>query len=125
MERTKFEVLREIDNTLPENIITTAHWSQERTERHNKVVEQLGEGTLITAFLVDTGHPNGYEIHNIMSNGLILIQNERTQKLITELIARPAQLTRYWSGLHMQFPPGLYHMLTQARSNEMLNRNNW
>jgi hypothetical protein len=53
---------------------------------------------------VDTGHPNGNEIHTITEKAEIIIQNERTKRIVTVLFARPAQVTRYWKNLGTSLP---------------------
>lgn len=47
------------------------------------------------AFVVDTNHINGLEIHVITSNAETLIFNCKTKKFITVLFLRPRQAKRY------------------------------
>lgn len=111
-----FKVLDELKNPINfKELDPTLHWSDERKERHKKIVEIIGNGKYMTSFLVDTAHPNGYEIHNIFDNGIILIQNERTQKVVTELIARPQQLKRYWKSLGRLFPYEMFAVFETAK----------
>ena len=46
--------------------------------------------------VVDRGHRNGPEVHKITDTALILVYNQRTGILVTKLIARPAQILRYY-----------------------------
>lgn len=71
------------------------HWKAERKER-NKVIQQIGLGATIKVVEVDNHHINGPEIHKISNTGIITILNKRTKKMITQLIARPGQIRRYY-----------------------------
>ena len=71
------------------------HYMDERTEREN-LIKEIGEGTIIKSVRVDRGHWNGAEIHNITDTGIIIVQNERTKRIVTKLIARPGQIARYY-----------------------------
>lgn len=51
---------------------------------------------IIDAFIVDKGHEDGEEIHWILSNGVILITNYYTNRLVTVLIGRVGQIKRYY-----------------------------
>ena len=52
-------------------------------------------GKICKIWLVDTGHRNGLEIHVVYNNGVCLIYNNNSHKLITGLILRPKQVERY------------------------------
>lgn len=71
------------------------HWEEERQERA-RVIEAIGKGKVIKAFRVDRHHNQGAEIHTISDTGIITVYNERTRKMITQLIARPGQIRRYF-----------------------------
>lgn len=71
----------------------------------SKISNQVGDiGDAVYSFIVDTGHPNGDEVHTITEKGLIVIQNKESGKLITILAARPGQIKRYWISLGIPFP---------------------
>ena len=72
------------------------HWKLERKERA-KIIAQIGTGHIIKEVEVDRNHPNGPEIHKISDTGIITIFNKRTKKMITQLIARPGQIRRYFN----------------------------
>lgn len=74
----------------------TIHFTNDRNERINYIINEIGVGTIIDSFIVDKGHKNGEEIHSITTTGIIIIQNLRTKKLVTMLIARPQQIRRYY-----------------------------
>ena len=76
--------------------MTTKHYTKDRQDRENRIKE-IGYGTVIKSVVVDRGHINGPEIHEITDTGIINIYNERTKKLVTKLIARPAQIKRYFT----------------------------
>lgn len=76
--------------------LTSVHYGVERQERHAFIQEHIGEGNIIDSFVVDRGHPNGAEIHSVTDTAIIIIRNQRTSKLITELIARPEQLRKLY-----------------------------
>lgn len=72
------------------------HYSQDRRNREDCIRRRIGYGIVIAKFLVDRGHANGAEIHEITDTAIINVYNERTHKLITKLIARPGQIRRYY-----------------------------
>lgn len=71
------------------------HYKIDR-QRRNELIKKIGIGKPVDRFYIDRGHPNGAEIHVITSTALILIYNQNTHKFITALIARPAQIKRYY-----------------------------
>lgn len=75
--------------------MNSRHYSRDRQARE-AVIEQIGMGVVIKSVRVDRGHRNGPEIHKVTSTALVLVYNERTGILVTKLIARPAQITRYF-----------------------------
>jgi hypothetical protein len=102
----------------------TLHFSTDRRFRHLDILNKIGSGSLLCSFVVDKGHENGNEIHSIFSNGVIVIRNERTNRLITELIARPAQLKRYWELQGKPLPIEIAVMLPKAREYQIKGYNN-
>ena len=75
--------------------MNSRHYSTDRQNRE-AIITQIGVGTVIKTVVVDRGHRNGPEIHKITDTALILIYNQRSGKLVTKLIARPAQILRYY-----------------------------
>ena len=73
----------------------TIHF-ETREARNKFIFENIGLGNPIRTFRWDKRHPNGPELHTITDTGIIIIQNERTKKLVTTLIARPGQIYRYY-----------------------------
>lgn len=62
---------------------------------------------MIDTFVLDRGHKNGKEVHKITDNGIVLIYNQKSNKLITKLIANPRQLDRYYLTNNRQVPKTL------------------
>lgn len=76
--------------------MNSKHYSRDRKARE-EVITQIGMGTVIKEVIVDRGHRNGPEVHKITNTALVLVYNQRTGILVTKLIARPAQITRYYN----------------------------
>lgn len=74
---------------------TSVHYNAERQDR-KVLIQEIGEGHIVDSFVVDRGHPHGAEIHDVTDTAIIIIHNQKTKKLITELIARPEQLRRLY-----------------------------
>ena len=79
------------------NTTQTIHYAQTKTSRYNLINSVIGWGETVRSFTYDRGHPNGPEIHTVTSTGIIIVRNQRTNKLITLLIARPHQITRLYN----------------------------
>lgn len=71
------------------------HYTKDRQQRE-AIIAQIGTGNVIKEVVVDRGHRNGPEVHKITDTALILVYNQRTGILVTKLIARPAQILRYY-----------------------------
>ena len=124
-ERKPFNVLCKVSSVNGLNNVSTFHYAKDRTVRHNKIANVIGEGNCIAYFIVDKAHPNGNEVHCVYDNGIVVIYNENSKRLITELIARPNQIYRYWSGLGIAFPSQYNHIIRKARKHQMLGYNEW
>lgn len=75
--------------------MTSKHYVNDR-QRRNELIKKIGIGKPVDRFYIDKGHKDGAEIHVITSTALILIYNQRTHRFVTVLIARPAQIARYY-----------------------------
>ena len=84
--------------------IISAHYTIDRRDRHMFIQERIGEGNVIDSFVVDRGHPGGAEIYSVTDTAIIIIHNQKTKKLITELIARPEQLKRLYRTENRKVP---------------------
>ena len=73
------------------------HYKSKRYKREQFIDKYLhGDGKVIDSFIVDKGHANGLERHDITDNGIIVIYNAESNKLVTKLIAREGQIKRYY-----------------------------
>jgi len=75
--------------------MNSKHYTIDRQERE-RIIQTIGIGKVVASFVVDRGHKNGAEIHQITDTGIIVIYNQHTKKMITKLIARPGQIRRYY-----------------------------
>lgn len=76
----------------------TEHFATERQGRDAFIHDVIGVGNIIDTFVVDRGHVGGAEIHSVTDTAIIIINNQQTNRLITELVARPEQLRRLYRG---------------------------
>lgn len=74
---------------------TSKHYATDRQERE-MIIQSIGLGNPVDRFIVDRGHRNGPEIHELTDTGIINVYNEWSGKLVTRLIARPGQIRRYY-----------------------------
>lgn len=103
----------------------TKHYNNQRYIRENFIEEYLGgDGYIVDGFVVDKFHPMGEEVHSITENGVIIIHNLKTGKLITKLLARPQQIMRYYESTGREPPPDYDKILELARWHESLGYNN-
>lgn len=98
----------------------TNHYKHKRYKREKFINKFIGDGNVIDSFIVDKGHKNGLERHDITDTGLIIIYNARTNFLVTKLIARPKQIKRYYNDTGKKPPRWL---LDLAYQHSMLNYN--
>ena len=74
----------------------TEHFCADLQERDAFIQNTIGYGSIVDSFVVDRGHPGGAELHSVTDTAVIVIHNLSTNKLITELIARPEQIRRLY-----------------------------
>lgn len=117
-------VISQIEVVNINNLINTKHNSNDRIKRTNNIINILGGyGKPMYSYIVDTNHPNGYEIHTITDNGIIVIQNEQTKKLVTCLIARGNQIKRYF--INDIIPIEVMKIVNIAEEHRKKGYNNW
>lgn len=75
---------------------TSVHFDVERQGRNAFIHKFIGMGSVVDSFVINRGHPGGAELHSVTDTAIIIIHNLETNKLITELIARPEQLRRLY-----------------------------
>lgn len=100
------------------------HYKNKRYDREKLIEKYIhNDGNIIDGFIVDKGHKNGAEIHSITDNGIIIIHNYNTGKLVTKLIGRPKQIMRYYEKANREPPPEYDRVLFLARWHESLGYN--
>lgn len=104
--------------------MVSQHYQNQRNERERFIEECLGgDGKVIDSFIVDKGHRNGLEKHCITDNGIIIIYNLASKKLISKLIARPFQIKRYYKSTGRRYPKGYKKILALAERHQILGYN--
>lgn len=89
----------------------TNHYKNKRYKREKFIKNHLcGDGKVIDSFVVDKGHKDGIERHDVTDTGLIIIYNLESQRLVTKLIARPQQIKRYYQNENREPPPSLMRL---------------
>ena len=96
------------------------HYVSERIERE-KLIQKIGIGIELDTIRVDRHHINGAELHTITSTGIIIIRNERTNKIVTKLIARPGQIKRYYD----EVPEIMKRVIAIAKIHQEMGYNKW
>lgn len=89
--------------------MTSNHYSNCRVGR-NELIQQIGLGKVVESFAVDKGHKDGSEIHIVTSTGLIVVFNRNSHKMVTILIARPNQISRYYDMVGRKAPEWLLNI---------------
>ena len=101
--------------------MVSKHYREQRNKRERFIKKYLnGDGKIIDTFIVDKGHKNGPERHEITENGIIIIYNASSGELITKIIAREGQLKRYYKNTGREPPSWL---LSLCRWHTQLNYN--
>ena len=104
--------------------MVSQHYKNERCSREDFIKERLGgDGRVVDSFIIDKGHIKGLERHDITDNGIIIIYNAVSKKLISKLIARPQQIKRYYKYTGRQPPEEYKSVLKLAKLHEILGYN--
>jgi len=98
--------------------MNSQHYKNDRKERE-AVIAKIGYGKVIKSVRKNRDHVDGPEIHEISSTGIISIYNVESKKLVTRLIARPEQISRYYGN---RVPPKW--LMDIAREHKALGYNN-
>lgn len=101
--------------------MVSKHYQGQRNEREKFIDEHFKNDYIVDEFIVDKGHPHGAERHCITNNGIIIIYNLNSGKLVTKLIAREGQIKRYYYNSGRE-PPA--YLVKLARQHESLGYNN-
>ena len=124
--KNKFDVLSMLSEPVDfTEALSTSHWNKDRNTRSQKYNQEI-QGEPAYSFIVDTGHPNGFEIHTITDEAFIVIQNENTKRIVTILAARPEQIKRYWKKINKTLPHDLNFrvIMDNAENNLEMGLNN-
>ncbi|MBO5828791.1 MAG: hypothetical protein J6R59_10140 [Paludibacteraceae bacterium] len=101
--------------------MVSRHYKSKRYKREKFIDKHLnGDGKVIDSFIVDKGHEKGLERHDVTENGIIIIYNSVSNKLITKLVARENQIKRYYHNSGREPPEWLLYL---ARYHESLRYN--
>ena len=77
--------------------MVSKHYKRQRYKREKFIDRHLnGDGKVIDSFIVNKGHKKGLERHDITDNGIIIVYNAESNRLVTKLIARSGQIQRYY-----------------------------
>jgi len=99
--------------------MTSKHYKKYRFKREKHIKKYMnGDGCIIEGFVIDRGDPRGAEVHSITENGVLLIHNYNTGKLVTKLILTERQLRKYYKDSE---PP--QYLIDLTRYHESLNYN--
>ena len=104
--------------------MVSKHYTSQRLEREKFIEECLGEGHIVDGFIVDKGHPHGAEVHSLTDNGIIIVHNLDTGKLVTKLLARPQQIKRYYEHTGRNPPHEYESILELALQHQIMGYNN-
>lgn len=91
--------------------MVSKHYKKQRYKRE-KFIKRCcnGDGKVIDEFIVDKGHKDGLERHCVTDTGMIIIYNKDSGKLVSKLIARRNQITRYYCGTNKEPPESLLRL---------------
>ena len=102
--------------------VVSSHYANERQNRSDFISNSIGRGNVIDEFIVNRGDERLDERHSVTDTAIIIIHNNYTKKLITEIIARPEQLRRLYHSNGKEPPRRLLRMAykhNQRRYNEI------
>lgn len=95
--------------------MVSKHYQGQRSEREKFIDEHFKDDYIVDEFVVDKGHPHGAERHCITNNGIIIIFNVNSGKLVTKLLARPQQIKRYYENSGREPPLEYENILKLAK----------
>lgn len=104
--------------------MTSKHYECQRSRREKFIDEHFCNGYIVDEFIVNRGHPHGAERHCIINNGVVIIYNLASGKLITKILARPQQIKRYYESTKKKPPLEYEDILKLAREHSILGYNN-
>ena len=107
-------------------MVNTKHFTEERKSREHLVTTIINDtNKVICVNVIDRGHRNGPERFELTDKGIIKIYNNITNRHITDLIARPAQIYNRLGDAFLRLPiEDRRKVLEIARKHERLGYNN-
>lgn len=103
--------------------MVSKHYNSQRNQREKFIDEHFANDYIVDEFIVDRGHPHGAERHCITNNGIIIIYNVNSGKLVTKLLARPQQIRRYYESSGKEPPLEYESILMLAKQHNILGYN--
>lgn len=119
------KVMKKLPNTQQIDVEKLSkHFKNDRRLR-NDIIQNLGGfGTPIATFLVFDYDDNCNKLHTITDNGICIVQNERTKKIITIFPITFEKIRNYWKQLSKLDRPKLPRQIWQRRNDiRQFNRN--
>lgn len=104
--------------------MVSKHYNNQRSQREKFIDEHFENDYIVDEFIVDRGHPHGAERHCITNNGIVIIYNLNSGKLITKILARPRQIKRYYKSTGREHPNGYKKILALAAEHKNLGYHN-
>lgn len=98
------------------------HYTNDRVKREEKIME-LGQGKKLASFRVrcpQKHYPQDWEVQTVTTNGIIIIKNAYSGRLVTKIIARCEQIERLYRAVGKTAP---VETLEKARVHERLGYN--
>lgn len=102
---------------------TTKHFDNDRKVRQQVINHIIGVGKPFASFLVDANHKNGMEIHTLLDNGTIEVRNYDSGKIVTQIVAYPLRLEKYFNLLGLRFPEEYQYVLEKSLRNIQMKLN--
>lgn len=114
-------VLEKVDHFTQYTIMYQTYHTKDRIGRLSK----YSFGNRVDAFIVDTNHANGLEIHILDDLGYIQVYNKNSKRFITAMSGRPSQLKKYYLDLGLNIPTIMQQAIAIAfNRNDKYNYNN-
>ena len=91
--------------------MVSQHYKKKRSNRENFIRKHFGgDGKVIDSFLVNNGHKDGIERHEVTDKGIIVIYNAASGKLVTKKIGRERQIRRLYENAGKKPPKYLIEL---------------
>ena len=107
-------------------MVNTKHFTEERQSRESLIENVIKDtNNVICTNVLDRGHRNGAERFELTDKAIIKTYNNRTNRHITDLIARPAQIYDRLGDAFLALPQYVRKsIIALARKHQQLGYNN-